>query len=208
MRGRETDIKLINKIKNLRSHGMTVNEISSNLLISKSLVSKYIQGVKIKHKYFARLTEKQGGSKSRSEKQWELAENRAVRLVGKLNSRDKVLILASLYWGEGTKREFNIINSDPKLLRVFIDGIKYIGVSTGDIVATLRIYGDISKNEAISYWSKELVLQESQFIGVNILEGKKNGKLKYGMCRIRVKKGGVYFKTVMELIRNIKQQCR
>src|SRR3989338_1546198 len=46
----------------------------------------------------------------RSKLEWEKAQAEATRLVGKLTARDKILVLCALYWGEGTKRELNIIN--------------------------------------------------------------------------------------------------
>jgi hypothetical protein len=39
---------------------------------------------------------------------------------------------------------------------------------------------------------------------INVIKGKKIGKLKYGMCRLRVKKVGRYFKLIISMIDLIK----
>ncbi len=205
MRGVQTPLKVVNEIQSLRKRGHSVLEISKKLLKSKSIVSKYIQGVSVLPPYINILREKQGGSKIRSEKKWLASKIKAKEIIKELSQRDKILILVALYWGEGTKRELNIINSDPLLLKTFIFCLREIGVDSNDIKATLRIYGDISKQKAIQYWSQKLNLPQKQFYNVNVLEGKKKGKLIYGMCRIRVKIGGEYFKLIMSMIEIIKE---
>jgi hypothetical protein len=49
-----------------------------------------------------------------------------------------------------------------------------------------------------------LNLPVSQIRSVNILKGKKVGKLEYGMCRVRVTKGERHFKLIMSMIDLIK----
>jgi hypothetical protein len=38
-----------------------------------------------------------------------------------------------------------------------------------------------------------------EFVNVNILKGKKSGKCPFGMCRVRVKKGGNMLKYIKAL---------
>jgi len=38
-----------------------------------------------------------------------------------------------------------------------------------------------------------------KFVSVNVLDGKKNGKLIYGMCRIRITKGADVLKYIKAL---------
>lgn len=47
-----------------------------------------------------------------------------------------------------------------------------------------------------------------QISNINILKGKKEGKLKFGMCRIGVKKGGKYFKLIISMINLLKSNYK
>lgn len=204
MRGVETNIKTIKQIKELRQKGFSIIEITQRVNKSKSIVHKYIQGVNVLDEYKEILKIKQGGSKVRSLKKWNDAEKQAAILIKNISVKEKLLILASLYWGEGTKSEMNIINSDPKLLKVFLNCLKELNINNSQIKVTLRIYDDLNKDKVVSFWSKELGLPRDCFKNINVLDGKKKGKLVYGMCRIRVVKSEKYFKLIMSVIKQIK----
>jgi len=202
----KTAEKIINKIANLRKKGYSISEISLYTGKSKSIVSRYIQGVEVLPEYISILKKKQGGSKVRSNDLWEKSKISASNILGKITTRDKMILLVGLYWGEGTKSELNIINSDPILLRAFINFIKDFGVSKERIKASVRIYEDIDSKKAITYWSNILDLNKSQFFKVELREGRKKGKLEFGMCRLRVEKSSKEFKLLISLINNIKEQ--
>ncbi len=57
-----------------------------------------------------------------------------------------------------------------------------------------------------SFWAKIIGIDKKLFKGTDILIGKKNGKLEYGMCRIRVRKAGKHFKLIMSMIDLIKSK--
>jgi hypothetical protein len=194
----------INKIANLRSEGYSISEISVCTGKSKSVVSKYIQGVKILPQFELILKRKQEYSKAKSEDLWLQSKKIAQKLIKGFKSRDKIFLLIGIYWGEGTKKELNIINSDPILLLAFIDLIKEIGVAKKRIKASVRIYNGIDQNNAINYWSNILGLRKDQFYNVEVIQGKKKGKLEFGMCRLRIEKSSKEFKLLMSLINVIK----
>lgn len=204
MRGISTSSKEIDNIKSLRSRGLSISEIVKSTGKSKSIVSKYIKGVELKEKYKKLLLSKRDWSKEKSSSEWKEARIKSVRYIENISEKESLLILASLYWGEGTKRELNIINSDPLMLRVVIVCFKKLGIKDSQIKATIRIYEDINEEEVINFWAKALKLPKECFKNVNILKGKKVGKLPYGMCRIRVEKSSKYFKLIMSLIERIK----
>lgn len=201
-----TPENIISKIIELRSKGSSISEISTYTNKSKSVVSKYIQGVEVLPKYRKILKRKQGGSKYRSEDLWIEANQNAQKIIRKLELRDKIFLLIGIYWGEGTKRELNIINSDPILLRAFLDFIKEIGVTKDRIKASVRVYENINQNHAINHWSNILKLNKKQFYKVEIIEGNKKGKLEFGMCRLRVEKSSKEFKLLMSLINVVKDK--
>jgi hypothetical protein len=117
-----------------------------------------------------------------------------------------MLILACLYWGEGNKTELNLINSDPNLIRVFVNCLKRLGVKDEDLLVSARIYEDLNPEKVKLFWAKTLRIHKDLIRSINVLNGKKLGKLKYGMCRVRVRKGARYFKIIMSVIDLIKSR--
>ncbi len=204
MRGITTSHVSIEQIKFLRSQGKSISEISLITQKSKSVVSRYIQDVEVDPKFKDILLAKQGGSTYRAQLSWDKKKNEVDKIFESFNKNEKLLILACLYWGEGTKRELNIINSDPSLLRIVVSCFKELGIPEAQIKATIRIYDDINKDEALQFWSHSLKISPNCFKNVNVLNGKKKGKLKYGMCRIRVEKGAEHFKLIISIIDRIK----
>ena len=202
----KTSETIIQKIIYLRQKGCSISEISLSVGKSKSVVSRYTQGVNVLSEYKGILLKKQGGSKVRSEELWIKSKIDAKKILKKISSRDKLLLLIGIYWGEGTKNELNIINGDPVLLRGFINFIKDIGVSKERIKASIRIYDNIDYKMSLNFWSNVLDLNKDNFFNPEIVEGKKNGKFEYGMCRLRVEKSSKEFKLLISLINNIKEQ--
>ena len=202
----KTPENVISKIIELRSKGSSISEISTYTNKSKSIVSKYIQGVEVLSKYENILKKKQGGSKIRSEDLWIESKKNANKIIKELKLRDKIFLLIGIYWGEGTKKELNIINSDPVLLRAFVDFIKEFGVTKKRIKASVRLYSDVDQYKAVSYWSNVLGLEKDQFYKIELIKGSKKGKLKFGMCRLRVEKNSKEFKLLMSLIGVVKDK--
>lgn len=204
MNGKPITQKEIEKIKKLRETGHSLPEICKALGRGGSTIHKFAKNIQILPAYKNILKQKQGGSRKRSESFWKQATNDAASLLKSIEKRDKLFILASLYWGEGTKKELNIINSDPVLIRVFISCLEEIGIKKSDLRISIRLYSDVNINEAKKYWASICGVTTKNIIYVNILDGKKTGKLPYGMCRVRVTRGDKYFKLIMSMIEFIK----
>ena len=168
-----------------------------------STVHGYAKNVKVLPKYCAILQAKRSGSKNLSRKEWVIAEQKAAKLISGFSKQSKFLIAAALYWGEGAKRDFSLSNTDPALIKVFVSCLKEFGITKDKLRITLRIYEDLNKSSAIKFWSKIMGVSTKQISNVNILKGKKKGKLKYGMCRIRIAKGGRYLKLIQSIIKLI-----
>lgn len=192
------------KIIRLRETGHSLSEIKRITGNANATVSKYIKKVSVLPAYKEILRIKRGGSKERARQKWEQSYIEAKKFLPILTYKEKLIVLACLYWGEGNKTELNIINSDPQLIKSFVFCIKLLGVSKKDLKVGIRLYEDIDINKAKKYWSQILDLPIAQITSVDILNGKKIGKLKYGMCRVRVKKGEKYFKLIMSMISLIK----
>jgi DNA-binding transcriptional MerR regulator len=194
----------IQKIIRLRKLGYSIVEIRKVVPIGKTTIFRYIKDLKLSKKSIDKIRSVQGGSKRRSEAQWNIAKNKAKNLIGNITNSHSMLILASLYWGEGNKKELNLINSDSKLILTFIQCLRMLGVKNREFKISLRLYEDINKEKATNYWAKNLNFKNSDIKSINVIKGKKAGKLEYGMCRVRVEKGQQYFKLIMSMIDLIK----
>ncbi|PIP27859.1 MAG: hypothetical protein COX29_04190 [Candidatus Moranbacteria bacterium CG23_combo_of_CG06-09_8_20_14_all_35_22] len=206
MNGKIITKKEANQIKNLRQKGHSISEICTVLGRGKSTIQRYTKEVAVLPEFADILKRKQGGSIVRAEKLWKESEYNAKKLLKKISKKEKLLILAAIYWGEGTKKDLNIINSDPDLIRVFISCIKEIGVNKDDLRVSIRIYDSININESKKYWAKVCRINIKSIVNVNVLKGKKEGKLPYGMCRVRVTNGTKSFKLIISMIKFIKKE--
>ena len=190
----------IKKIKLLRQKGYSLPEIKKEVKISHGSVFRYIQGIEILPKYRQAWHSKRGGSLKRMKIAQQKAKENALKSINKLSEKEKLIFLSALYWGEGSKGDFGLSNSDPYLIRVFVQGLVNIFNVTKDrLRISIRIYKDLDKNKCLYFWSRITGVPVEKFISVNILDGKKMGKLPYGMCRIRVKKGGDLLKYILAL---------
>jgi hypothetical protein len=192
--------KEINKIKDLRKTGHTLSEIKNITKRSNGTIWKYIEGTLILPKYQKLWKAKKGGSKARSNREWKEAKDKASKIIKQISFNEKMFILACLYWGEGSKAELNLINSDPSMIRVVISCLKDLGVQNSELKVSLRLFEEINKKKAISFWTNTLSLPKGFIEKIDVIHGKKVGKLQYGMCRLRVKKGGKYFKLIISMI--------
>ena len=194
----------IDKIKKLRETGHSLNEIKSVVNRGYGTVYRYMKNVPVISKYQDILKSKQGGSSARSQKNWNNARKNASKIINDLNFKEKMVALSCLYWGEGNKTELSLINSDPSLLKVFLSCLRELGIKESDLKISLRLFEDIDTNKATDFWLKILHLPNGSITKYDIKKGSKSGKLKYGMCRIRVKKSDKYFKLIMSMIDLIK----
>lgn len=173
----------------LRKQGKSIPEISRETGTPVTTVQRHIKGVQVPSEFQTILREKQGGSKERARG---LRLNIAAdveKLLGGISRRDYLFLLIGLYWGEGTKRDFSVINSDPLLIQTLIYCLNVMGIQKSRISLSLRVHAEISLPEAKAYWTRTTGLSQQLIERVEVIEGKKKGKLPHGMCRVRVKSG-------------------
>lgn len=190
----------------LRKGGYSLSEISKMTGISKSTLSLHLRNVELPKVAKDMLQRKQFKSKLDSEAEWRSALDWSDGVIGNLSHRDWMIILAMIYWGEGTKKELNMINSDPAMIRVFVFCIRLLGVVEDDIQIGLRLFPNCNIEESKKFWSKTIGVMQSQINGIEFVTGSKKHKHIYGMCRVRVRKGGLYFKKIMSMISSVKNK--
>lgn len=194
----------IDEIVSLRKTGHSLPEIRRITGRANGSVFKYIKGVKVLARYRGVLKSKQGGSKERARIHWQDARDNAGRILDKFSDRDKLIFLLGIYWGEGSKGDFNLINGDPYLIKAFIHGLITLGVNKNDIRLNFRIFSNMDKEYIINFWTRFLNISRKQVGWFEIVKSNGSTKLKYGMCRVRIAKGGKHFKLVLSMIDFIK----
>ena len=187
----------------LRKQGKSIPEISKETGTSITTVQRHIKGVQIPREFQIRLRERQGGSKDRAKGLCLNIEADVKRLLARVSRRDYLFLLVGLYWGEGTKKDFSVINSDPLLIQTLIYCLKILKIPTSRLSLSLRVHTEVSVPEAKKFWARTTGLPERRIERIEVIEGKKKGKLPYGMCRVRVRSGirdRLFIQTAIALI--------
>jgi hypothetical protein len=192
--------KEISKISYLRKRGHSLPEIRRLTGHSNSTVFKYIQGVEILPRFQEVWKNKRKSSVFRCQKDWEKARAEARQLIKDVNKEGRILLAVGLYWAEGAKLDFSFTNTDPRMIRVFVECLKTFGIQSERLRIHIRVFEDLEIRKATKFWAKVVGVPEKYVVSVNVLNGKKKGKLQYGMCRLRVLKGGYMLKLVNGLV--------
>lgn len=200
--GSRISVGKIEKIKELRIHGASIPEIADKIKISKATALRYIKGVEIAPEYFHLWFGKRGGSKRRKHNQEIKAKEEAF-----LTSSPKVYVLAALYWAEGSKKDFNFINSDPMMLSLFVNLLRSeLKVEEHRIRVSIRIYRSMDEFTCKQYWSSLLNISLENFAHTEKTIDSGNIKYIHGLCRIRVSKGGYLLKYLKSLAERLHQE--
>jgi hypothetical protein len=196
-------IETKNKLIEFRQKGFSVPELSKMFGVARSTASRYARLVEILPEYKERWLQRRNASKIISERDLLCAKNKAEQFIPTLENKDLVLIISSLYWAEGAKKDFSFTNSSPEMVKLFVSLLSQVFfLKKEDLKVSIRIYEDLDKEECILFWA-DLINIEPSSIGVTILQGKKIGKLKHGMCRVRVKKAGLLLKTIFAINKRV-----
>lgn len=193
-------------IKKLRSEGWSLPEIHEKTGLGRGSIFRYVKDVQISPEHISSWRGKWGGSIKRKEKLEAIAYQKAKNEVKNMTNREKLLFIAALYWAEGGKKDFNFINSDPEIIRIFVNGLKSVlNISSDQMRVSIRIYEDLDREKSLDYWAQIVGIPKIKFVNVDVLKGKKTGKLKYGLCRVRIKKGGNMLKYLSALNKRVSE---
>lgn len=189
----------IEELKKLRKRGFSIAELVAKLSIPKTTVWHHIHDIKILPKYVQILKARQGGSRRRAQENWEKARKLAQKLLCG-NTRELSITLAMLYWGEGSKKACEFINSDGRIIETYLFILRTVlNIPEELIKPTMRIFSGMDRAGCLNYWSHVTKIPKRRFL-IRFNDGGTRGKTKYGMCRITVKKGASTLKTIHSLI--------
>ncbi|MFE7571614.1 helix-turn-helix domain-containing protein [Streptomyces sp. NPDC057539] len=193
------------RARELRIDGMTYAEIQAELGVSKSSISAWVRDLprptprwnnveqmqRLEESHSAFLT-------SRNEERLRLTQD-AFQQIAEVSDRELLLIGAALYWAEGTKNKayarresLTFINSDPKMIRLYVRWLKLLGVETHRMRCSLHIHDSADITEATEFWAQITGVPSDTFLkpcikrdnpGTNRLN---RGEAYRGCLRIRV----------------------
>lgn len=192
-------IEKIKELKKMRKRGFSIPELVEKFSIPKTTVWHHVHNIRILPKYLPILKAKRGGSTKRKQKNLEEARKKAQTLLQGHN-RDVVIAIAMLYWGEGSKKRCEFINSDEKIIESYLVVLREVfNVPENDIKPIMRIFSGMKREECLNHWSRVTKIPRYKFI-VRFNDGGTKGRTRYGMCRIVVRKGSNILKLIHSLI--------
>lgn len=210
----------------LRTQGMSLGEISSQLNISKSTASVWSRDIQLsvsaKKRLAARTTVrslaglKKYSEKIKNDKQLAIIKASVVgsSKLGDLSNRDVYCIGLGLYWGEGYKtgnQEFGFTNSDPQMMRFYIHWLEItFGVKKSELILRVSInqIHKLRTNEVQNFWSEISSVPLTQFTKISLIKSvsKKvypNSLTYMGTLRIKVRQGTKMRREVLGAIKSI-----
>lgn len=155
------------KALEMRKKGMSYSQIKSELGVSKSTLSIWLQGMPLSEQ---RLRELRDNSEVRIEKyretcrrtresRWDEVFDKAAKDIGVMSDRELFLAGIFLYWGEGSKAMSGttcVSNTDPAALNFFITWLGLLGVPKERLKARVHLYSDMEVEKEMKYWSETL----------------------------------------------------
>lgn len=162
------------KARALRSQGKSYSEIKGVLAISKSTLSGWLQDMPLSKAQIRQLRDlnprriehfRATMQKKREDRLQEISQ-KINKEIGTLTKRELFIGGLYLYWGEGMKAKkgtVGISNTDPAVVKTFIEWLKIVDVPKEKLVAHVHLYSDMNIHKEIRYWSETLSLSTKQF---------------------------------------------
>lgn len=158
----------------MRKQGASYSQIKQQLGVSKSTLSAWLKDMPLSK---SRIRALRDASPIRIERYRETMRrkreerHKSVRAkvglhIGNLSARERFIAGLFLYWGEGTKTAPTctaLANTDPAMLRFFIQWLIELGVPRSRLKVKLHIYKDMNLKQELRYWSKKLGLPLNAF---------------------------------------------
>ena len=190
------------KALTLRLKGYSYSQIKRELGVSKSTLSGWLANHPLSPDRIKELRDWNprrienfiNTMRHKREQKLLLAFDKVKKDIGVLSQRDLFVGGFFLYWAEGGKTKtgsLSLGNTDPSMLKVFIKWLELLGISKKDLKIKLHLYKDMDIKKEISFWQKELGVENRQFkkpyIKDSLLSGLtyKNG-FGHGTCNVVV----------------------
>jgi hypothetical protein len=201
------------RARELRTQGLSYNEIVAQLGVSKSSVSLWVRDVPCPERFrYVHNERRQEGlrkyNNARSARHVAESEAAAAEL-GELAEREILIGGAIAYWCEGAKNKPNrkanrvvFINSDPGLINFFLRFLEVAGVDRGDLILRVHIHENADPEAAQRFWLGVTGTRPSQFRSPTLKRHNPKthrtnvGENYHGCLRIDVRRSGALYRRI------------
>jgi hypothetical protein len=203
--------------RGLRLLGFSYGEIRSLVPVSKGTLSVWCRDIDLSTEQRNAIA-RRAGPESRAgtsvDTQWRRRlEVESIKTEARdyaVDAADDPLFVAGvcLYWAEGskTRNDLSMTNSDPLLLRVFVQFVRDHLDEDASFALALNRHSTAGEEEARRYWSTALGLHDARFTKSYIKKpgtGHRRNKLPHGVCRVRVDRGSDHWHRMMQWIEDV-----
>ncbi|MFE3183478.1 hypothetical protein ACFXKR_21845 [Streptomyces violascens] len=157
---------LRDRARELRSQGMTYDQIQVELGCSKSSISLWVRDLpkpdRTRTPEEASAIARRGweATLQRREEERQKTKRDAANEIGTLTDRELFLIGVGLYWAEGTKdkpharrERVAFVNSDPDMIQLFLAWLRLLGVEADRLTFHVMIHESANVHAAEQYWA-------------------------------------------------------
>lgn len=203
--------------QDVRELGLTYGEIRTIIPVPKSTLATWFRDIELAERQAQAISQRTGSMSQAGiprDTQWrrrhEIAAIREEADRTALERMSNPLFVAGvcLYWAEGSKTrgDFSITNSDPIVLRTFVQFVRCHLDADATFALALNLHSAEEDHEARRYWAAELHLEESRFTKSYIKKpgiGHRRKRLAFGVCRVRVDRSSDHWHTTMQWIERV-----
>lgn len=165
----------------LRLGGRTYDEIAHELGVSKASCSLWLRDLPrpeddpghraaAEARRIAAARARAARDTARRDVEGDAVAGAAAAWIGPVDERDLRIAFAVSYWCEGAKRKpwsrgerISWMNSDPVLVRLFLEGLRLFGVGDERIACQLQLHESADEAAATAFWRRETGLPASCF---------------------------------------------
>lgn len=197
--------EILESIKRDRAAGLSISALMKKYSLAKSTIWHHTKGVQMSDESRKLIRSYQGGSKIQSQSAWNQAKEEAASILSKYNEELAwPILLAALYWSEGTKRSgFVFTNTDGAMIKVFLKILRSrLHVQNEELDVLIRTCSPMDIRKCREHWSKVTGIQ-SKKIKINHDDKQNKSRTEFGMCRITLRRGGYRLKLMHCLIREL-----
>jgi hypothetical protein len=204
---------LRDKARELRTQGLSYNEIVARLGVSKSSVSLWVRDVPCPERFrYVHNERRAEGLRKYNEARaaGRMAETEAAAAeIKEITDRELLIAGAIAYWCEGTKSKpyrhadrVVFMNSDPRLIRFFLRFLKAAGVERDDLILRVCIHENADAEAAQRFWVEVTGVSPSQFRSPTLKRHNPKtvrmnvGGEYHGCLRLEVRRGGELYRKI------------
>jgi hypothetical protein len=207
------------KARELRAKGHTYVEIAAELGVAKSSVSLWTRDMprvgrisyqEIRQRNSAGVSAFWAAESPRREARRRAVTEAAAAEIGSLTDREVMIAGAIAYWSEGAKNkpyrrysnEVQFINSDPKIILLFLRFLSVVGIERERIYGRVSIHESADVAGAQRFWQQVTELPAEQFQRPTLKRHnpktvrKNTGDDYHGCLIIRVRKGSELYRQI------------